>query len=345
MSENIPTTMQAIEIAEAGGPEVLRISDFPVPEPGDGEVLIKVIAAGVNRPDVMQRLGLYPPPPGAPDIPGLEVAGTVAALGPDASGVQEGDAVCALVIGGGYAEYCVAPASLCLPVPEALTTVQAAAVPETFFTVWTNVFDRGRLAGGESLLVHGGSSGIGTTAIQLAKAFGATVYVTAGSEEKCQACLELGADAAINYRDEDFVERISELTKERGVDVILDMIGGDYLPRNLKSLAVEGRIVQIALQGGPRVEMNLLPIMLKRLTLTGSTLRPRTVAQKAMIAHSLREKVWPLLESGKVRPIIHATFPLAQASDAHRMMESSQHIGKIVLSDEETEELAATPVP
>ena len=334
MSENIPTTMQAIEIAEAGGPEVLRISDFPVPEPGDGEVLIKVIAAGVNRPDVMQRLGLYPPPPGAPDIPGLEVAGTVAALGPDASGVQEGDAVCALVIGGGYAEYCVAPASLCLPVPEALTTVQAAAVPETFFTVWTNVFDRGRLAGGESLLVHGGSSGIGTTAIQLAKAFGATVYVTAGSEEKCQACLELGADAAINYRDEDFVERISELTKERGVDVILDMIGGDYLPRNLKSLAVEGRIVQIALQGGPRVEMNLLPIMLKRLTLTGSTLRPRTVAQKAMIAHSLREKVWPLLESGKVRPIIHATFPLAQASEAHRMMESSRHIGKIVLSDE-----------
>ncbi len=335
MSENIPTTMQAIEIAEAGGPEVLRISNFPVPEPGDGEVLIKVIAAGVNRPDVMQRLGLYPPPPGAPDIPGLEVAGAVAALGPDASGVQEGDTVCALVIGGGYAEYCVAPASLCLPVPEALSTVQAAALPETFFTVWTNVFDRGRLTSGESLLVHGGSSGIGTTAIQLAKAFGSTIYVTAGSEEKCQACLELGADAAINYRDEDFVERISELTKERGVDVILDMIGGDYLPRNLKSLAVEGRIVQIALQGGPKVEMNLLPIMLKRLTLTGSTLRPRTVAQKAMIAHSLREKVWPLLESGKVRPIIHATFPLAQASEAHRMMESSQHIGKIVLSDED----------
>ena len=345
MSENIPTTMQAIEIAEAGGPEVLRISDFPVPEPGDGEVLIKVLAAGVNRPDVMQRLGLYPPPPGAPDIPGLEVAGTVAALGPDASGVQEGDAVCALVIGGGYAEYCVAPASLCLPVPEALSTVQAAALPETFFTVWTNVFDRGCLASGESLLVHGGSSGIGTTAIQLAKAFGATIYVTAGSEEKCQACLELGADAAINYRDEDFVERISELTKERGVDVILDMVGGDYLPRNLESLAVEGRIVQIALQGGAKVEMNLLPIMLKRLTLTGSTLRPRTVAQKAMIAHSLREKVWPLLESGKVRPIIHATFPLAQASEAHRLMESSQHIGKIVLSDEKNEEPAATAVP
>ncbi len=335
MSENIPTTMQAIEIAEAGGPEVLRISDFPVPEPGDGEVLIKVIAAGVNRPDVMQRLGLYPPPPGAPDIPALEVAGTVAALGPNASGVQEGDSVCALVIGGGYAEYCVAPASLCLAVPETLTMVQAAAIPETFFTVWTNVFDRGRLTGGESLLVHGGSSGIGTTAIQLAKAFGSTVYVTAGSEEKCQACLELGADAAINYREEDFVERISELTKERGVDVILDMIGGDYLPRNLKSLAVEGRVVQIALQGGAKVEMNLLPIMLKRLTLTGSTLRPRTVAQKAMIAHSLREKIWPLLVSGKVHPVIHATFPLAQASEAHRMMESSQHIGKIVLSDED----------
>ena len=334
MSDSIPTTMRAIEIAEAGGPEVLRIGERPVPEPGDGEVLIEVRAAGVNRPDVMQRLGLYPPPPGAPDIPGLEVAGTVAMLGGNTSGVQEGDAVCALVIGGGYAEYCVAPATLCLPVPEGSSAVEAAAIPETFFTVWTNVFDRGRLAGGEILLVHGGSSGIGTTAIQLAKAFGATVYVTAGNDEKCRACTDLGADAAINYRDEDFVERISELTNERGVDVILDMIGGDYLPRNLESLAVEGRIVQIALQRGPKVEMNLLPIMLKRLTLTGSTLRPRTVAQKAMIAHSLREKVWPLLESSKVRPIIHATFPLAQAFEAHRMMESSQHIGKIVLSDE-----------
>ena len=335
MSEQIPSTMRAIEITEPGGPEVLCIGERPVPEPGEGEVLVKVAAAGINRPDVMQRTGKYPPPPGASDIPGLEIAGTVVALGPEASGVQEGDSVCALVAGGGYAEYCPAPASLCLPVPEGLDSVQAAAIPETFFTVWTNVFDRGRLAGGESLLVHGGSSGIGTTAIQLAKAFGSTVYVTAGSDEKCQACTDLGADAAINYKTEDFVERISELTNERGVDVILDMIGGDYLPRNLKSLAVEGRIVQIALQGGPKVQMNLLPIMLKRLTLTGSTLRPRTVAQKAMIAHSLREKVWPLIESGKVRPIIHATFPLAQASDAHRMMESSQHIGKIVLSDEE----------
>ena len=335
MNEQTPSTMRAIEITEPGGPEVLRIGERPVPEPGEGEVLIKVAAAGVNRPDVMQRTGMYPPPPGASDIPGLEIAGTVAALGADAGGVQEGDLVCALVAGGGYADYCVAPASLCLPVPEVLSAAQAAAIPETFFTVWTNVFDRGRLASGESLLVHGGSSGIGTTAIQLAKAFGATVYVTAGSDEKCTACTELGADAAINYRGEDFVARISELTNERGVDVILDMIGGDYLPRNLKSLAVEGRIVQIALQGGPKVQMNLLPIMLKRLTLTGSTLRPRTVAQKAMIAHSLREKVWPLLESEKVRPIIHATFPLAEASEAHRMMESSQHIGKIVLSDED----------
>jgi putative PIG3 family NAD(P)H quinone oxidoreductase len=335
MSEQIPATMRAVEITEPGGPEVLRVGERAVPEPGEEEVLIKVAAAGINRPDVMQRTGMYPPPPGASDIPGLEIAGTVAALGPDASGVQEGDLVCALVTGGGYAEYCTAPASLCLPVPEGMSAAQAAAIPETFFTVWTNVFDRGRLASGESLLVHGGSSGIGTTAIQLGKAFGATLYVTAGSDEKCQACTDLGADAAINYRSEDFVAKILELTNERGVDLILDMIGGDYLPRNLKSLAVEGRIVQIALQGGPKVEMNLLPIMLKRLTLTGSTLRPRSVAQKAMIAHSLREKVWPLLESGKVRPIIHATFPLAQASDAHRMMESSQHIGKIVLSDED----------
>jgi putative PIG3 family NAD(P)H quinone oxidoreductase len=335
MSEQIPATMRAVEITEPGGPEVLRVGERAVPEPGEEEVLIKVAAAGINRPDVMQRTGMYPPPPGASDIPGLEIAGTVAALGPDASGVQEGDLVCALVTGGGYAEYCTAPASLCLPVPEGMSAAQAAAIPETFFTVWTNVFDRGRLTSGESLLVHGGSSGIGTTAIQLGKAFGATVYVTAGSDEKCQACTDLGADAAINYRSEDFVAKILELTNERGVDLILDMIGGDYLPRNLKSLAVEGRIVQIALQGGPKVEINLLPIMLKRLTLTGSTLRPRSVAQKAMIAHSLREKVWPLLESDKVRPIIHATFPLAQASDAHRMMESSQHIGKIVLSDED----------
>lgn len=334
MTDNLPSTMRAVEITEPGGPEVLRIAERPVPEPGDDEVLIKVQAAGVNRPDVMQRLGMYPPPPGAPDIPGLEVAGTIAAVGSNVGDEQIGNTVCALVVGGGYAEYCTAPVSLCLPVPDGSSAVQAAAIPETFFTVWTNVFDRGDLTSGESLLVHGGSSGIGTTAIQLAKAFGSTVYVTAGSEEKCQACRDLGADAAINYKEEDFVERISELTKERGVDIILDMVGGDYLPRNLDSLAEEGRIVQIALLRGPKVEMNLLPIMLKRLTLTGSTLRPRTVAQKAMIAHSLREKVWPLLDSGQVRPIIHATFPLAKASEAHAMMESSQHIGKIVLSDE-----------
>lgn len=334
MSDNVPESMRAVEISEPGGPEVLRIGKRPVPDPGEGEVLVKVAAAGVNRPDVMQRKGMYPPPPGASDIPGLEIAGTVVATGADAGGVAEGESVCALVAGGGYAEYCVAPAPLCLPIPEGMTYVQAAAIPETFFTVWTNVFDRGRLSSGESLLVHGGSSGIGTTAIQLAKAFGATVYVTAGSAEKCDACLELGADAAINYREEDFVEHIAELTNKRGVDVILDMIGGDYLPRNLEALAVEGRIVQIALQRGPKVEMNLLPIMLKRLTLTGSTLRPRTVSQKAMIAHSLRKEIWPLLTSGQVKPIIHATFPLADASEAHRLMESSTHIGKIVLSDE-----------
>ncbi|MFQ6024512.1 MAG: NAD(P)H-quinone oxidoreductase, partial [Acidiferrobacterales bacterium] len=242
------------------------------------------------------------------------------------------ESVCALVAGGGYAQYCVAAAPLCLPVPRGMNSLQAAAIPETFFTVWTNVFDRGRLVKGESLLVHGGSSGIGTTAIQLAKAFGARVYVTAGSDEKCRFCEELGAEAAINYREEDFVERIKALTGERGVDVILDMIGGDYLPRNLECLGVEGRLVQIALQGGPRVEMNLLPVMLKRLTVTGSTLRPRTVEQKAEIAKSLRKKVWPLLESGEVRPIIHANFPAVQADEAHRLMESSRHIGKIVLT-------------
>ncbi|MDX1432203.1 MAG: NAD(P)H-quinone oxidoreductase [Gammaproteobacteria bacterium] len=328
---DIPEKMRAVEIAEPGGPEVLRVCERPVPRPGEGEVLVQVSAAGVNRPDVMQRKGMYPPPPGAPDIPGLEIAGTVVAAGESSEPLHVGDAVCALVAGGGYADYCVAPAALCLPSPRGLSPAQAAAVPETFFTVWTNVFDRGRLAAGERLLVHGGSSGIGTTAIQLAKAFDATVYVTAGSAEKCKACLDLGADAAINYREEDFVERIAKLTDDNGVDVILDMIGGDYLPRNLKCLAVEGRVVQIALQGGPKVEMNLLPVMLKRLTITGSTLRPRTVAQKAEIANALRERVWPLLESGKVAPVMHETFPLENASKAHALMESSRHIGKIVL--------------
>ena len=324
--------MTAIEISEPGGPGVLAPAEREVPEPGPGEVLVAVEAAGVNRPDVMQRQGLYPPPPGASDIPGLEIAGTVASLGGGVDTPAVGSRVCALVSGGGYAEYCAAPAPLCLPVPAGLDSVEAAALPETFFTVWTNVFDRARLAEGESLLVHGGSSGIGTTAIQLAKAFGATVYVTAGSKSKCDACLALGADAAINYRDEDFVERVGALTGGHGVDVVLDMVAGDYLARNLKCLAVEGRLVIIAVQHGPKVEqLNVLPIMLRRLTVTGSTLRPRSVEQKAVIAHALHANVWPLLAAGTVRPVVHARFPLADAAGAHRLMESSEHVGKIVL--------------
>jgi len=329
---SIPARMTAIEIAGPGGPEVLVPTEREVPEPGPGEVLVAVEAAGVNRPDVMQRQGLYPPPPGAPDIPGLEVAGTVAALGEGVDTPAVGARVCALVAGGGYAEYCTAPAALCLPVPAGLGAIEAAALPETFFTVWTNVFDRARLAEGESLLVHGGSSGIGTTAIQLARAFGATVYVTAGSKAKCDACLALGADAAIDYREEDFVERVRALTGKRGVDVVLDMVAGDYLARNLKCLATEGRLVIIAVQRGPKVEqLNVLPIMLNRLTVTGSTLRPRTVEQKADIARALHERVWPLLAAGTIRPIVHARFPLADAAGAHRLMESSKHIGKIML--------------
>ena len=328
----IPSRMIATEITEPGGPGVLVPAQRAVPTPAPGEVLVAVEAAGVNRPDVMQRQGLYPPPPDASDIPGLEVAGTVVALGDGVDTPALGDRVCALVTGGGYAEYCTAAAPLCLPVPAGLDAAQAAALPETFFTVWTNVFDRARLAEGESILVHGGSSGIGTTAIQLAKAFGATIYVTAGSKSKCDACLALGADAAIDYREEDFVERIGALTGGGGVDVVLDMIAGDYLARNLKCLATEGRLVIIAVQHGPKVErFNVLPIMLRRLTVTGSTLRPRTVAQKAAIAHTLRQRVWPLLEAGAVRPIVHARFPLADASGAHRLMESSEHVGKIVL--------------
>ena len=328
----IPSRMTAIEISEPGGPGVLVPVERDVPEPAPGEVLVAVEAAGVNRPDVMQRQGLYPPPPGASDIPGLEIAGTVAALGDGVDAPAIGSRVCALVTGGGYAEYCTAPAPLCLPVPAGLDAAEAAAVPETFFTVWTNVFDRGRLAEGESILVHGGSSGIGTTAIQLAKAFGATAYVTAGSKAKCDACLSLGADAAIDYREEDFVERIAALTGGHGVDVVLDMIAGDYLARNLKCLAVEGRLVIIAVQHGPKVEqLNVLPVMLRRLTVTGSTLRPRSVEQKAAIAHALHAKVWPLLATGTVRPIVHTRFPLADAAGAHRLMESSEHVGKIVL--------------
>ena len=323
--------MRVVEIAEPGGPEMLRIAERPVPSPGPGEVLIEVEAAGVNRPDVMQRQGLYPPPPGAVDIPGLEICGKVAARGDGVEVLELGARVCALVSGGGYSEYCLAAAPLCLPVPERLSGVEGAAIPETFFTVWTNVFDRGGLQAGERLLVHGGSSGVGTTAVQLARAFDAVVYATAGSEEKCAFSVSNGAAAAINYREDDFVDRIKALTDGAGVDVILDMIGGDYLPRNLACLAVGGRLVQIALQHGPKVEMNLLPVMLKRLTVTGSTLRPRTVEEKSAIASALAERVWPLLEAGVVKPIIDSRFPLSRADEAHRRMESSQHMGKIVL--------------
>ena len=329
---NVPSRMTAIEIAGPGGPDVLVPAERGVPEPAPGEVLVAVEAAGVNRPDVMQRRGLYPPPPGASDVPGLEIAGTVVAHGEGVEAPAVGARVCALVTGGGYAEYCAAAAPLCLPVPGGLAAAEAAALPETFFTVWTNVFDRARLAAGESILVHGGSSGIGTTAVQLARAFGATVYVTAGSKAKCDACLALGADAAVRYRDEDFVERIGALTGGRGVDVVLDMVAGDYFARNLKCLAVEGRLVIIAVQRGPKIgELDVLPIMLERLTVTGSTLRPRSVEQKAAIARALEAKVWPLLEAGKVKPIVHSRFPLSDAAGAHRLMESGEHIGKIVL--------------
>ena len=331
MSANLPDTMTAIEIPEPGGPEVLVPATRPVPAPADGEVLVKVHAAGVNRPDVAQRTGAYPPPPGASDIPGLEIAGEIVAVGPGADPWSVGDQVCALVAGGGYAEYCVAPAPQCLPVPKGYSMVEAAALPETFFTVWTNVFDRGRLAEGETMLVHGGSSGIGTTAIQLGVAFGATVFATAGSAEKCQACADLGAALAINYREEDFVEAVKTATDSRGVDVLLDMVGADYFARNLDCLAVEGRLVQIAVMTGIKAEINLGRLMRSRLTVTGSTLRPRSVAQKAEIAVSLKEKVWPLLEAGSVKPILFKTFPMAQAAEAHALMESSAHIGKIML--------------
>lgn len=327
----LPDNMTAIEITEPGGPEVLRPTTRPLPSYGEGEVLIKVAAAGVNRPDCMQREGGYPPPPGAPDIPGLELAGSVVAVGPGVTGLSVGDQVCALVAGGGYAEYCMAAVDLCLPVPTGFSMIEAAALPETFFTVWTNVFQRGRLQSGETVLIHGGSSGIGTTAIQLAKHFGARVFVTAGSADKCRACEALGADHAINYREADFVQTVKELTDGAGVDLILDMVGGDYMPRNVEALAVEGRLVQIAFLRSPKMEFNFLPMMLKRLTLTGSTLRPRTVAQKAVIAEELRSRVWPLLNDGKVKPVMDSTYPLADAAGAHVRMESSGHIGKIVL--------------
>lgn len=331
MPSDLPDEMTAIEIAEPGGPEVLRPIRTTPPALGPDEVLIKVGAAGVNRPDVLQRMGAYPPPAGASPLPGLEVAGTVVACGAEVDDWTTGDRLCALVTGGGYAEYCAAPAPQCLPVPGGLSDVEAAALPETFFTVWTNVFDRAGLRSGESVLIHGGTSGIGTTAIQLARAFGARVFATAGSDDKCRACADLGADRAINYRTEDFAAVIKDATDGRGVDVILDMVGGDYLARNIACLAVEGRHVSIAFLAGAKVTLNLQPIMVKRLTLTGSTLRARPVAEKALIAQALKASVWPLLEAGTVKPIVHRTFALEEAAAAHRLMESSAHIGKIVL--------------
>jgi NADPH2:quinone reductase len=321
-----------IDVREPGGPDVLVPREGEQPEPMDGEVLIKVAAAGVNRPDILQRKGLYPPPPNATPILGLEVAGEIAALGKQASRFRIGDKVCALTNGGGYAEYINVPETQCLPVPEGLSMVEAAALPETFFTVWSNVFDRAGLQPGESFLVHGGSSGIGTTAIQLARAFGARVFTTAGNDEKCQACENLGAEIAINYKQTDFVEVLKAATSYGGVDVILDMVGGDYIPRNIQLAAPDGRIVSIAFLGGPIAEVNFAPVMLKRLTLTGSTLRPRSAAFKARIATSLREKVWPLIESGKIKPQIFKVFSFEDAKAAHGLMESSKHIGKIILS-------------
>ena len=328
---NIPQSMNYIQIEKHGDPEVLKPHSMPVPEPGPGEVLIKVAAAGVNRPDMMQRKGLYPPPPGATDVPGLEVSGTVVSVGQNVSEPTINSEVCALVTCGGYAEYCLAAASICLPVPEKISLVNAAGIPETFFTVWTNVFERGQLKARESLLVHGGSSGIGTTAIQLGKAFGATVYTTAGTSEKCEFCENLGAYVSINYREQDFSEEIKRLTEGKGVNVILDMVGGPYFPKNIRLLADEGRLVQIALMQGSKAEVDFRSLLLKRVTLTGSTLRPRSVEEKTKIAQALQKNVWPLLESGAVRPIIHQTFPLKHASEAHRLMESSTHIGKILL--------------
>jgi putative PIG3 family NAD(P)H quinone oxidoreductase len=323
--------MIAIEIREPGGPDVLTPVERPQPTIGAGDVLIKVAAAGVNRPDVMQRQGNYPPPPGASDIPGLEIAGTIVSSGADVREWRVGDQVCALVSGGGYAEYCAAPAPQCLPIPRGMDLTHAAAVPETFFTVWTNVFERGRLKRGETILVHGGSSGIGTTAIQLARAFGARVFATAGTSEKCAACEDLGADRAINYREVDFVAAVREATLGRGVNLILDMVGGEYLQRNIEALALDGRLVQIGLLGGATAQVDMFSVLRRRLTITGSTLRARSVAEKAAIAQAVHEHVWPLLESGAIRPLIHATFPLRRVAEAHRVMESSAHTGKLVL--------------
>jgi putative PIG3 family NAD(P)H quinone oxidoreductase len=332
VQSSLPAQMSVVEIAAPGGPDELKLARRPTPHPAEGEVLVRVRAAGVNRPDIMQRQGRYPPPPDASDVPGLEIAGEVVALGPGVSGAALGDRVTALLPGGGYAEYAVAAAPLCLAVPEGLSMVEAAAIPETFFTVWTNLFDRGGLKKGESVLIHGGTSGIGTTAIQLANAWGARVFATAGNPEKARACERLGAARGIDYHAEDFVEIVRQETGGEGVNVILDMVGAAYLARNLDAAAMEGRLVVISLIGGARGEINLNTLMSKRLTVTGSTLRIRSVAQKAIVAEGVRRNVWPLIAAGRVKPVIHATFPLAQASDAHRLMESSKHIGKIVLT-------------
>ena len=328
----LPDRMTVIAIRSPGGPDVLVPEQRPTPTPGAGEILVKVAAAGVNRPDVMQRMGLYPPPPGATDIPGLEIAGEVVARGAGATRWKDGDKVMALVVGGGYAEYCLAHESHALPIPADLSPIAAAAIPETFFTVWHNAFERGRLAAGETLLVHGGSSGIGTTAIQLAKAFGAGVIATAGTAEKCAACRELGADVAVNYKTEDFVAATKKATDGRGADVILDMVGGSYIERNYEAAAVEGRVVQIAFQSASHADVDFRRLMFKRLTHTGSTLRARAIADKAAIARAVEDRVLPLIAGGRVKPVIDSTFPLREAAKAHARMETSQHIGKIVLT-------------
>jgi NADPH:quinone reductase len=329
---DLPATMTAIEIASPGGPDALQPASRPLPRPSLGEVLVKVAAAGVNRPDVLQRQGRYAPPPGTSDIPGLEFAGEVIALGAGVTKLAVGDQVCALVAGGGYAEYAVAPAPQCLPIPKGLSLIEAAALPETVFTVWANVFEIAGLKRGESFLVHGGASGIGTTAIQMARALGARVFATAGTADKCATCVKLGAERAIDYKTEDFAKVIAEATKGQGVDVILDMVGGDYTPRNIASLRERGRIVQIAFLRGHKAEVDLNAVMRKRLVLTGSTLRPRSVTEKGALAAAIREQVWPFIEAGAVKPVIHATFPLAKASDAHRVMDADAHTGKLVLT-------------
>lgn len=329
---SLPAKMRVVEISQPGGPEVLKPAERPLPQPKPSEILVKVAAAGVNRPDMLQRQGLYAPPPDASDLPGLEIAGTVAAVGTDVKMWKIGDQVCALAHGGGYAEYCVVPEVQALPVPQGLSLVEAGSLPETFFTVYSNVFDRGGLKSGETFLVQGGSSGIGVTAIQMVAAMGNRVYATAGSDEKCAACVKLGAEKAFNYRTQDWAAELKAATGGKGVNVILDMVGGDYVPAELKSLSDEGRLVMIAFLRGAKTEVDLNEVMRKRLQITGSTLRPRTVEFKGRVAESLRERVWPLIEAGRIKPVLYKTFPLADASEAHKLMETSQHIGKIVLT-------------